>query len=861
MRKFFTSKIIVLLIIAVVVMAAGTAVKFGSNPPASRTNAPGEQNCTVCHSGSLNPTPANLNNLTLATNFTGNGYIPDSTYTLTVKYTESGVSRFGFQITALTKVGNNPTGTFTAGSSSSKTTGVISGKTREYLRHNGGLGSSNGKGEWTFTWKAPKTNVGKIVFYVIVNASNSDGGSGGDDIYAKTFEFDPSSLLPVASISANKTNICAGDTIEFTGSGTNSPTAYNWKFKAGNPFVSTLQNPKVVFQIPGTYTDTLRVTNAKGVSEPATVTIVVNSAPVAQIVSVQPNDTVCAGDTVKMAASFGTGFRYKWNTGNPGDTLSNVSITQTGTYTVTVTNSNNCSKTSFPIDIVVKPKLGLSLETANAKDTACEGDSVTFVAQSFSGFDSYTFWRNGNVVQTSSSNTFKTAVALNDTFEVVGTKDGCDSDPSKKILFIQQRLAAPTVSCGTTTTSSIIFNWTTVNGANGYEVSTDTGKTWATPSSGSMGLSHTVTGLNFNTDVQLMVRATDNAPCFSGNAGTRVCKTLSCSGVTFDAQPADTLICPGDSTTITVSNISAPKFSLRLGTGAFGSTTTFTVKPNQTTNFDFELIDSSKLNCPPLQFKVTVKVDNVPTPVLMVTPGTTVCMGQPVQLSAPVVGITKYTVIANGNPSTLTNTTGVFSNVQVNDGDRVAVEIETAAGCKAQSNEETFTVLPLPRVGFTSNINNLSVDFDDTTSSTQVRTWDFGDGNNSTLKNPTHTYATVGSFDVKLTVTDVNGCTDSLTKTITTQNVSIGEIAGLSQLDIYPNPTKGVLQIDFEWLSVGNINLTVTDINGKEVWSDLITQTGKHSRKIDLSEFADGTYLLQLNTPKGQHTLKVLKTK
>lgn len=32
--------------------------------------------------------------------------------------------------------------------------------------------------------------------------------------------------------------------------------------------------------------------------------------------------------------------------------------------------------------------------------------------------------------------------------------------------------------------------------------------------------------------------------------------------------------------------------------------------------------------------------------------------------------------------------------------------------------------------------------------------WDFGDGSSSTQQNPTHTYATAGSYTVKLTVTD-----------------------------------------------------------------------------------------------------------
>jgi gliding motility-associated-like protein len=42
--------------------------------------------------------------------------------------------------------------------------------------------------------------------------------------------------------------------------------------------------------------------------------------------------------------------------------------------------------------------------------------------------------------------------------------------------------------------------------------------------------------------------------------------------------------------------------------------------------------------------------------------------------------------------------------------------------------------------------------------------WDFGDGSTSTLADPKYTYSTIGSFNVKLVVTDASGCKDSLTK-------------------------------------------------------------------------------------------------
>ena len=44
--------------------------------------------------------------------------------------------------------------------------------------------------------------------------------------------------------------------------------------------------------------------------------------------------------------------------------------------------------------------------------------------------------------------------------------------------------------------------------------------------------------------------------------------------------------------------------------------------------------------------------------------------------------------------------------------------------------------------------------------------WDFGEGNTSSTQNSTHTYAEAGSYNVKLVITDVNGCRDSITKIV-----------------------------------------------------------------------------------------------
>jgi len=89
-------------------------------------------------------------------------------------------------------------------------------------------------------------------------------------------------------------------------------------------------------------------------------------------------------------------------------------------------------------------------------------------------------------------------------------------------IEVIQQLPAPVVSVGATTTSSVTFQWDAVSGATGYQVSIDNGLTFTDPSSGSNGLTHTVSGLQAQQSVTIIVRAVGNSSCALSSNSTAV---------------------------------------------------------------------------------------------------------------------------------------------------------------------------------------------------------------------------------------------------------------------------------------------------------------------------------------------------
>ncbi|MEQ9264433.1 MAG: PKD domain-containing protein [Balneolaceae bacterium] len=118
----------------------------------------------------------------------------------------------------------------------------------------------------------------------------------------------------------------------------------------------------------------------------------------------------------------------------------------------------------------------------------------------------------------------------------------------------------------------------------------------------------------------------------------------------------------------------------------------------------------------------------------------------------------------------------------------------------------------------TGPVNFSSAGSSDSDGTITSYSWTFGDGNSSTLANPSHTYAADGSYSVSLTVTDNGGATSN---DVTTATISTGSGSGAVVFSEVFYDTPGTDSQE-EWIELYNgtsnsvdlSNWTITDNNG-----------------------------------------------
>ena len=164
----------------------------------------------------------------------------------------------------------------------------------------------------------------------------------------------------------------------------------------------------------------------------------------------------------------------------------------------------------------------------------------------------------------------------------------------------------------------------------------------------------------------------------------------------------------------------------------------------------------------------------------------------------------------DGTTSDLQNPVHSFPSGGVYDVMLVVTSEENGNSC-SDSITQTILVAGLPSVFYTWNPEPTMLggqtDFYGTSGSTITDWyWDFGDGNFAITQDASHIYATVGVYDVELTVIDIDGCTNSIIQQVTVVNIpeldfswDISCVGDQVQFTVENPPTDIPAVVSWDW--------------------------------------------------------------
>jgi hypothetical protein len=165
--------------------------------------------------------------------------------------------------------------------------------------------------------------------------------------------------------------------------------------------------------------------------------------------------------------------------------------------------------------------------------------------------------------------------------------------------------------------------------------------------------------------------------------------------------------------------------------------------------------------------------------------------------------------------------------------------------------------------------------------------WSFGDGTIDTTNTFIFNkkYVNAGNYVVRLVAESADGCKDTMTMYVqvrpepctgTMKFVNLsdgtnwqinpdmgGDIASgvaenkqIVDFGMYPNPNSGSFEIGFKENLEEDIQVSVIDILGRELYQSKIDRSGSNQIKIELPPLSNGTYILMLRGERFQYSDK-----
>lgn len=241
-------------------------------------------------------------------------------------------------------------------------------------------------------------------------------------------DFETIKYCQLKSNAGNDTVICNGSSVQLSSSAPGA-VSYAWTPTTGlsDPTIANpIANPTV------TTTYVVAITNGNGCTDNDTMVVNVVPLPSPSITPSGPT-SFCTGGSVTLTAAPATS--YLWNT---LDTTAAITVSTSGTYSVTITNGTGCTATATQVVTV----FGLPPIDAGPNDSTCLSTNANLLA---TGGVSYVWSPAGSLSDPNIANPVA-GPTVTTTYTVVGTATGGCTNTDSVTIYVLGNPALPSVA-------------------------------------------------------------------------------------------------------------------------------------------------------------------------------------------------------------------------------------------------------------------------------------------------------------------------------------------------------------------------------------------------------------------------------
>ena len=533
------------------------------------------------------------------------------------------------------------------------------------------------------------------------------------------------------------------------------------------------------------------------------------------IITAPSSTTVCQGDSITLSSS--AGLKYVWSNGAKTRT---VKIGKAGSYYVTVTDSFNCVSSSDAVTVTVNPKP--TVKPGTSKNSCIGGSAIIGSLPATSGYQYSWSSKPYGFSSSKSQDTVKPTASTTYYLNVLDKSTGCSKTDSVKVTINPSPTSAFTAT-GSCPGTNITFNNTSTSATGGKLTYLWRFDDATTSSATTPVKSFTKPGFH---NIWLIAKSDSG------------CLDSSTQKITINAVPALSYAassgCLGQSTTFTnnsVFNGGSATYVWKFGDGNTSTATTPSRVYASAGTYKTWLVATTNKGC-----KDSLEQDLV-------------VAAKPTASFTYTGACASDSIYYTNNSST---STGTITSYTWNFGDGATATAKSPAhkfkagyyvtwlavkgstGCTDTTWQGIkINATPKAIIGGQNTCLTLTTQFTDSSiagagSTIAARFWNFGDGSNSTLANPTHSYSSPAIYPVWLKVVSSTGCKDSV----------------LRQITIYPIPDASFTATK---QSKRNYNFVATDKTQSQYdWSFGDASTNGTGTSTSHNYAKDSTYSVSL---------------